>query len=322
MKRITGRTVPINKKESGTEDGSVSLEAAMLMPAFLLLVLFLFFLIKTSILAMALHGAVNQTVKTAASVWYPVSVLTYSAQERTGEGETAADPAADPVKIARETIGEIGPVLPSPLGDWASAIAEGEWSPETEGAKHAIRILAQRMADSRYLDADDLRIADVELPEPGNAGRSFLTVEAEYRLPFRVPFTGKPLTIRSRARERVWVGGSPSRAGADEPVEGTFRVSFVSLEPNPVLRGRKATLVLRTDPGAVLDLSVVYKSGRSQAKHLGTATADVSGKISWTWHVSGNTTPGIWSWEVKGAGGGSYAQSFEVKRKSAGEGNG
>jgi len=109
------------------------------------------------------------------------------------------------------------------------------------------------------------------------------------------------------------VGGSPSRARENGEADNRLRIEFVSLDPDPVRPGRKATLVLRTEPGAVLDLSVYYKSGRSQAKHLGTAAADASGIVSWTWHVSGNTTSGEWSWEAVGEGG-RLSRTFRVAR--------
>lgn len=114
-------------------------------------------------------------------------------------------------------------------------------------------------------------------------------------------------------------GGERLGSTAPEPNGGAGSLAFVSLEPSPVQRGRRVTLVLRADPGAAVDLKVVYKSGLSQARYLGAATADASGRVSWTWLVSGNTTPGEWAWEAEYSGG-SLQRSFEVQAKSAGKG--
>ncbi|MBW5447079.1 hypothetical protein GE107_13500 [Cohnella sp. CFH 77786] len=311
MKRLIRRTALTNDRLAG-ERGGVTLETALVMPVFLLLVFFLIFLVKTSITAMALHGAVAQTVRLTASVWYPVSLLKETEQPAQDEREPSW---RDKLNGVRETVGEIGPMLPSPLRDWAEAISEGDWSPEEEAAKAAMGQLALQLADSKVLDAARFRVTSVDLPRQGDAAEAYLTMEAEYRLPFRVPFSGQPLAIRASARERVWSGGSPSRAVQLNPDGNTLDVSFVSLEPNPVRPGRKATLVLRTRPGAVLDLTVLYKSGNSQAKHLGNAVADDSGLITWTWHVSGNTTSGQWNWSVRGEGGSSFSMSFQVERR-------
>lgn len=346
MKRCTQRTVRINngrdRPVAVRERGSVTLETALVMPMFLLLVFFLLFLVQTSVIAMSLQGALTQTVRLAASAWYPLSLLDQQDGETSPGGEaegagghaegadaggqpggsqpggTAEGPepssAAEKLSSVRETLGEYGKWLPSPIGDWAAALAEGDWSPEEEAAKIAFGRLAMQLADRNMLEESRFRIVSVSLPGD-DAAEAFLTLEAEYRLPFRVPFTGQPLSIRTQVRERVWAGGSPSRAKAADTDNQTLNVKFVSLEPNPVRPGRKATLVLQAEPGAILDLSVIYKSGKSQARNLGTAVADSTGKVSWTWHVSGNTTSGEWHWVVRSEGG-SFSQPFQVKRNN------
>lgn len=309
MKRLMPRKWVINKRFAARERGSVTLETALVMPMFLLFVFFLLFLVQTSATMMALHGALSQTVRVTAAAWYPISLIQ---SDRGGESEAAGSLP----ESAKKTVGAFAGWLPAPLGDWAEALSRGEWSPEAEAAKLPLRQLALQLADPRMLDADRLRITGVDLPLNGNQADAYLTMKAAYRLPVRVPWTGRQLTIRASAKERAWVGGSPSRASLPDADAAPLDISFVSLEPDPVRPGRKATLVLQTRPGASLDLSVIYKSGQSQAKHLGTATADESGRIAWTWHVSGNTTSGVWTWAVRGEDGASYTQTFRVERKT------
>ena len=313
MKRPIRRKWGTNSRRPASDRGSVSLETALVMPVFLMLVFFLFMLVQASIVMMALHGAVSQTVRLTAAAWYPVSLI--QADVREGGG-TEASSDSSMLSGARESLGALGRWLPAPLNEWAQALSTGEWSPEAEVAKMPIRQLVLKMADSRVLDADRLRVTEVNLPKSGNFVDAYLTVKAEYRLPVRWPWNGQPLKLHASAKERVWVGGSPSRATL--PVEGSsLPITFVSLEPDPVRPGHKATLVLQTEPGASLDLSVIYKSGQSQAKHLGNAVADESGRVSWTWHVSGNTTSGEWTWVVRGEGGASYTQTFKVERNTS-----
>lgn len=312
MRRCIWRKAHISKYGKAGERGSVTLETAMVMPVFLLLTFFLFFLVQTSITAMALHGTLSQTVRLAASSWYPISLLK---EEQAGAQEDREPSWQTKLNGVRETVGKFGDMMPPPLRDWAATVSEGSWSPEEEEAKTVLGQLAMQLADSRVLAVDRFRVTSASLPRQGDAAEAYLTLEAEYRLPFRVPFSGQPLAIRASARERVWSGGSPSRARERNPGGAVLDVTFVSLTPNPVRPGRKATLVLRAKPGVVLDLSVLYKSGNSQAKHLGNAVADPSGLITWTWHVSGNTTPGQWNWMVRGDGGTSFSMPFQVERK-------
>ncbi|WP_123041762.1 hypothetical protein [Cohnella candidum] len=312
MRRLTRRITLINNRGAAREEGSVALETALVMPVFLMLVFLLLFLVQTAIVAIAMQGALTQTVRLAASSWYPI---TLSQQEKVETAPSEKGEAGNAQGDIRETVGELAEWLPSPLGDWAEALADGRRFLNEEAAKAVLEPLALKLSDARVLAPERFRVTSVDLPEEDGVSAAFLTVQAEYRLPFRVPFSGMPLTIRASARERVWSGGSPSRARAQDTETSELDIAFVSLEPNPVRPGRKATLVLRTQPGTSLDLSVLYKSGNSQAKHLGQAVADGSGRISWTWHVSGNTTSGEWNWTVRGEGGASFSMPFRVERK-------
>lgn len=314
MRLPTKRKIPISKDGRGT----VTLEAALVMPVFVLAVLFLVYLIQTAVAAMALHGALSQTVRQAAAQWYPISLGLNAARET--DAYKRVEAWEGKLENVGRTLSQYGSVLPSPVSDWAEQAADGSWSPEQIAARQAFAALLEGFADKTVLDESRISVTSVGIPGEGDGGaeEAFLTVEAEYRLPMRIPFLGRSLKLTESARERAWIGGSPSSAKLEDGDETRNVLSFVSLEPNPVSRGRKATLTLRTEPGAKVDLSVIYKSGLSQAKHLGTATADDSGLVKWTWHVSGNTTPGEWAWEARPDNGAVLSRTFEVVRPARG----
>jgi len=76
-----------------------------------------------------------------------------------------------------------------------------------------------------------------------------------------------------------------------------------------------ATLTISTTPGASCSIVVRYKSGPSRAKGLVPKVGDGSGRVSWTWRVGSNTTPGRWPIVVtceKGTDHGELRTSFEV----------
>ena len=288
----------------------------MLMPVFLLLVFFLIFMVQTAIISMALHGVLSQTVRQAAGAWYPVS-LAIGEIKGTSAYEYA-DQWGEKLTKAGETINKVGPWLPSPVKDWAGQAARGEWTLEQQGARLAFEQLVKQRMNESVLDGSRLRLSAVELPDDSDRSQAYLTLHAEYTLPMKVPFIGTKLVLSQSARERVWIGGNATKARLPDEDGESLQVTFVSLEPNPVRPGKKATLVVRTKPGASVDLSVIYKSGQSQAKHLGAAVAGDDGTVSWTWHVSGRTTPGQWSLRVTGAGQeGQWEHGFEVRSASA-----
>ncbi|WP_239614773.1 TadE/TadG family type IV pilus assembly protein [Cohnella mopanensis] len=318
MRRRIAPIVLINKSKRFSDNchGGVTVETALVMPVFMMFVLFLIFMVQTAVISMALHGALSQTTRQAASAWYPISLGID--QVRGSEINQQIEQWNDKWLGVRETLSEYGQYLPSPMKEWAEQAASGSFSLEQHAARLAFSQLVKQFLDERILDDSRLTIRSIGLPELDDRSKAYLTVEAEYVLPVQVPFLGRRLRVRESARERVWIGGSPSSSRiVDEENQAPFNVSFVSLEPNPVKPGRKATLVLRVEPGTVVDLSVLYKSGLSQAKHLGSATADASGLVTWTWHVSGRTTPGQWSWQVSNANGQVWEQSFEVAGKQA-----
>ncbi|RKP53817.1 pilus assembly protein [Cohnella endophytica] len=316
MKRLMLRIAPINRRRLAAAHGSVTLETALVMPVFLIFVLFLVFMIQTAIISMAFHGALSQTARQAASAWYPVSLGIEQAKE-TKVGQQAEKWNEKWLSVG-ETVGKYGKWLPSPMKEWAEQASNGSLSLEQQAVRLAFGQLMKPFVDENVLEDSRIRLTSVVLPDGDDRAQAYLTIEAEYKLPMKVPFIGRSLVLRSSARERVWIGGSPSASRLDKEGEGeAFEVSFVSLEPNPVRPGRKATLVIRTKPGTTVDLSIVYKSGLSQAKHLGSAMADGSGLVSWTWHVSGRTTPGQWNLQVANHSGGLWKRDFEVAGKKS-----
>lgn len=318
MKRHLSPIALINKRKAilDTSSGGVSLESALVMPLFLMFVLFLVFMVQTAVISMALHGAISQTARQAASTWYPISLATD--QARSSELNEQIEHWNEKWLEVGDTVKQYGKWLPSPMKEWAEQATNHTFSLEQNAAKLAFSELMKQFIDENVLDGSRITMTSVSLPDVEDRSAAYLTLEAEYSLPVQVPFIGRRLVIRESARERVWIGGSPSSSRiVEDGKDNGFIVTFVSLEPNPVKPGRKATLTIRTTPGAVVDLSIIYKSGSSQAKHLGSATADDTGLVSWTWHVSGRTTPGLWNWQVTNSTGGVWKQEFEVAGKGA-----
>ncbi len=85
---------------------------------------------------------------------------------------------------------------------------------------------------------------------------------------------------------------------------------------SPVSPGHDATIAAQTAPGARCLIVVQYKSGPSKAKGLVPKNADRAGRVSWTWRVGTNTTPGTWPISIVCSAGeqqGTLETSFVVK---------
>ncbi|MBP3965780.1 TadE/TadG family type IV pilus assembly protein [Paenibacillus lignilyticus] len=335
------------------ESGSITLEAALLLPIVLMVVIFFIGLIRLNTVQMALHSAVSQTVRQAAANIHPVDLAlqklsaSVGAAQESGPAESAAtDPQAEAgaatgaeteagakavlpavleqlpgVDVIAEKLEEW---LPAPAGPLLSSALQGDWKPvadaaATEAGRGIIEPLLRQEADKSVLDPEELRLSKLSLPDLKNKTEVSLLIEAEYEFKLGFPFTKKSIVLRERAEERVWVRDSISAPQDQESAQSDEApIQIVLLEPSPANPGRRARVVVKTSPGRKLSIQIIYKSGHSVAKHLGDTYTDNDGFAEWTWLISGNTTPGVWELIVTASEGSSRAaRHFVVEKRTA-----
>lgn len=95
------------------------------------------------------------------------------------------------------------------------------------------------------------------------------------------------------------------------PASASARVRLVAVTTSSP--GSYATLVAAVSPAATCNITVHYKSGPSRARGLGSKRS-VAGRVSWTWKVGTNTTPGRWPITVSCGAAGTLRTSFVVRR--------
>lgn len=293
-------------------DGSIVVEAAIVLPLILFALAAFVLLIMLCASQMALHQTASQTARSLSSHMYPAELAIAGAASGISGLMPTLPSAADDTSMPdwREVAADAAEWLPAPAGELASSALRGDWGPlvdlaATELGRGVIEPIARRLAEHTSLKPERIGLAKLMLPDLMNKEEAYLGVTLQYEFPMKIPLLGKPIILRKQARERVWVSDSVSasygsKIGQGE--DGLPQLQIVSILPAPLRPGRKATVIVRTDPGQSVSLGVMYKSGASKAKHLGEAVADQDGYVSWTWHVSGNTTPGIWRLSVSAAG--------------------
>lgn len=263
----------------------------------------------------ALQSASVQTAKQTAAHWHPISLAAQSVN---------AMPVHLPLnqnqQLSRwsEIAAEAAKWLPDPVGKLSSAALRGDWGTIADygasvAGREALTPLLQRYSDQSVLQAEEVSLHKAVLPALASSGSAFVELEAEYVFPLRVPLINRSIVLREQAVERAWLPDSAPAQFGSESNTGTF-VQIVALEPEPLRPGRRATVTARTKPNLALTLSILYKSGYSEARNVGTAVSDSDGYVTWTWLVSGNTTPGIWSLNVEAADGASAGRSFIVEK--------
>jgi len=301
------------------ERGGITLEASIVLPAFLFVVLFLIFMIRMAAVQMALQDVAGQTVRLAAAHIRPAALAAEAA-----EGVIPALPSLPQLPMA-----EIGPLaaelagsLPEPAGSLLEAIVKGDWQPvvdmtATSVGQQTITPLLRSMASDSVLVKERLRLERLALPNLQGGEDSYLSMEVAYDFPLGLPFTARSITLSATAAERVWISDAEPAAMDDTGQDETAQVdiTILAIEPTPLRPGMRARVVASSEPNMSLTLEVRYKSGTSKAKHLGEAVTDENGVVEWEWHVSGNTTPGLWEFVVTGPDGSTVTHAFEVRKK-------
>ncbi|MGE5674163.1 MAG: thermonuclease family protein [Mycobacterium leprae] len=93
-------------------------------------------------------------------------------------------------------------------------------------------------------------------------------------------------------------GTSSSAAQTGSPAAGVR----ITREPGTVARGSTATLVAQTSPKVQCAITVIYKSGASQAEALQPRQADSQGAVRWSWAIASTTAVGTWPVRVSCGG--------------------
>ncbi|WP_155985860.1 TadE/TadG family type IV pilus assembly protein [Paenibacillus gorillae] len=320
MKRRRRLAGLISLKSREGERGSIVVEAALVMPILLIVLLVFIVLVRLNATQMALQSAASQTVRQMAAHIYPVDLAYQQVEHKLPEFTPANANLSDWGQIAVKA----AEWLPDPAGAAAAAVIQGDWLPlidtaATELGRAAIEPMLQHYADEAVINKERIKLSRLGLPDLKHKQEPYLTIEAEYDFPMKIPFTGKKIRLREQASERVWVEDAvPASDGGNHGEADVIPVQIISIEPTPLRPGLKATVVALTRPGASVSLEVQYKSGKSTAKHLGETTADANGYVQWTWHVSGNTTPGIWELTATSASGEKASRHFSVEKKPKG----
>jgi hypothetical protein len=94
------------------------------------------------------------------------------------------------------------------------------------------------------------------------------------------------------------------------PTSALAKVKVVS-KTSSVKRGSNATLTVSVSPPNKCSIEIAYKTKVSEAKGLH-AKRPVGGRVTWTWKVGTNTTPGRWTIAVSCGSAGTLKTSFRV----------
>lgn len=183
--------------------GSIVLEAALIMPLFLVFVILLISFIQVALADIAVHKAVRDTVRQVSSHAYPFQWMVQEVRRSDSGSEEGI------------------PVLASLLPESAAKVFQfenqfdREHLPQSSKAwlmivRPVLEPIIWHYLDSGYqntlIKREQMKVVKVVLPDLSQNGERMFGIEVEVEWPLTLPFYRKVLHIRKQYYERVWTG--------------------------------------------------------------------------------------------------------------------
>ena len=183
------------------EKASMTLEAALVVPFFLLFIMFLVTLVRISVAQLALNNATAETAQVISTHAYPAGLLVKSAEgklddliQESSYDTLTLDKATELLKDAMESAGidfDLGSTLNNLSAQLIQPFVQNKFEDSIGG----------------YFNKEDVKVIRAEGIMNLNKGAdSYVDIEAQYTLDINIPFVHKQIVLTSRAYEKMWVG--------------------------------------------------------------------------------------------------------------------
>ncbi|WP_460318157.1 TadE/TadG family type IV pilus assembly protein [Paenibacillus sp. YSY-4.3] len=310
--------------------GSIVLEASLVLPIFIMVMFFFIYMVQMTVYSVQLHSVTSNAVRQVSAHIYPVALAADKYSEPNNGNRKDDDGTLEqgsefnwnmPKLSLSEWAGQYADKLPEPLSKWVTdAAAKGDepLSDLKNSVLEAVldpvvKPLLQPFVQDTVLSERWIHVSRITVPDLKTGKNPYFGIELSYELPIKVPFSNRNIVLQARAQERLWIGdtGELETDASREQADGQAPV--ILTKPDPAYAGHKARISAQVEPGSTAKLTVYYKSGVSQAKFLGEASADENGIVEWQWLVGGNTTPGTWTFVVETEDGLRTSAEFAVE---------
>lgn len=189
----------------GREQGSIVVEAAIIMPMLLVFIVTMIAFVQIAIKEMALQSAVSETTKYVAAHMYPLYLLSQSEIGQDLQALNARISEGKEQWAAWDAVAQdYAAIIPDPL----LALISGHTVLDEiyESTSNAIALLVlQYFVDERMLKVEQLSVIASELPNFQSA-HPYFGMEVRYTYKLLIPFFQREIMLHKSAYERVWVG--------------------------------------------------------------------------------------------------------------------
>ncbi|SFM22902.1 TadE-like protein [Gracilibacillus orientalis] len=190
------------------EDGSITLEAAIVMPFFILFLVFLIYMIKFALVDIAINRATSEATKQVATQLYPAEVVV----DEVHTVVEGTDIYQDLVPGIQENIGNIEETVIDTLGNETyNSIKEGAGAVLDEAGAAAftsvVNMYLEKEEEMNIVNRDNIKVTSVVIPNIlTGSGDKYVELTTEYELDLPIPFIEEAFIIEKHSKERAWVG--------------------------------------------------------------------------------------------------------------------
>ena len=202
------------------ENGSIVLEASLILPFFMCFILALITMIRIASVEIALQHTVSEATKQISTHMYPIGLL-YDRLSETNIGTQVKQKVEEyqgyreQILTAENVANDISRFLPTELSSMLRKLTElrqGFEQGVIGGYNSSLNTIFQPMvdhyADDRILEVEQLHVTKVTLPNLQDRKEAYFGLEVRYDLPLHLPFIDKTLSFKHQAYERVWAGNA------------------------------------------------------------------------------------------------------------------
>lgn len=296
------------------EQGSMVVEASLILPIFLSLLLFLITLIRISTVEIALNHGVSEATKQVAAHMYPVAL----GLDRFSEGE-AEDQLAAYSNFFTEEISQLLHIRQD--------MEDGVVADYDRILSRIFQPYVDLFIDDRMVYLEHLQVTKVTLPFGRDA--AYFGLEVRYDMPLHIPFINKQIVFKHQAYERVWVGDAKTTASVskssssesdqeesenDQEEEIDHKLVIESIT-SPIQRGAskkdRGSIIARGPPNQSATIEIFYASKFEKKMQC---SFNSKGWFKCDITIGGNAFEGIYEVVVK-VKGQEARRSFEVLSK-------
>ncbi|MGN8645408.1 TadE/TadG family type IV pilus assembly protein [Gracilibacillus sp. HCP3S3_G5_1] len=190
------------------EDGSITLEAALVMPFFILFLVFLMYMIKFALVEIAINRATSEATKQVATQLYPAEVVV----DEVHTAASGTDIYQDLVPGIQENIELIEESVKETLGEENYNTIKGRAGAVLDEASAAVftsvvNMYLEKEEEMNIVDRDNVKVTSAVLPNIfSSSGNKYVEITTQYELDLPIPFIDEPFIIEKHSKERAWVG--------------------------------------------------------------------------------------------------------------------